>query len=365
MGQVEILTAALHVASFLFGAMLVAITLVSAVGTFVLPRGVVSPLTRAVFIAIRVVLDLWIRRLPTFAERDRVMAVYAPFGLLTLPVVWLALVLLGYTGMFWALGVQPWSAALVTSGSSLFTLGFASLSNLPTTLLAFTEATIGLILIALLISYIPTMYTAFSHRETAVTLLAVRAGSPPSAVELIERAHQVNGLDRLHELWVSWEQWFAELEETHTSLAALPYFRSSRPERSWVTAAGTVLDAASLRASTLDLPRDAQAELCIRAGFLALRQIADLFRIPHNPDPQYGDPISITRQEFDDAYERLARDGVPLKPDREQAWHDFAGWRVNYDAILIGLADRLMAPEALWSSDRLPAKRGLWYSRRR
>src|SRR5262249_46294648 len=229
----------------------VAITLASAVGTFVVPRGVISPVTRAVFIGIRFVLDLWINRLPTFAERDRVMAVYAPFGLLTLPVVWLALVLLGYTAMFWALGVQPWSTALTTSGSSLFTLGFATLGDLPTTLLAFTEATIGLILIALLISYLPTMYSAFSRPETAVTLLAVRAGSPPSAVELIWRYHAVNGLDGMHDLWVSWEQWFAELEETHTSLAALPYFRSSRPERSWVTAAGTVLDAAALRASTL------------------------------------------------------------------------------------------------------------------
>jgi hypothetical protein len=362
---VETITAVLHVASFLLGAVVVATTLVSAVSTFVLPRGVVSPLARVVFITIRVVLELWIRRLPTFAERDRVLAVYAPFGLLTLPVAWLALVLLGYTAMFWALGVQPWSTALTTSGSSLFTLGFATLGDLPTTLLAFTEATIGLILIALLISYLPTMYSAFSRRETAVTLLAVRAGSPPSAVEMIWRFHAVNGLDGMHDLWVSWEQWFAELEETHTSLAALPYFRSSRPERSWVTAAGTVLDAAALRASTLDLPRDAQAELCIRAGFLALRKIADLYRIQYDPDPQYGDPISVTRQEFDDAYERLAQEGVPLKPDREQAWQDFAGWRVNYDTVLLGLAAFIMAPDALWSSDRLPEKRSLLFLYRR
>jgi len=91
---VETLTAALHVASFVLGAMVVAITLASAVGTFVLPRGVIPPLTRAVFLTIRVALELWLQHLPTYAQRDRVLAVYAPFGLLSLPVVWLALVLL-------------------------------------------------------------------------------------------------------------------------------------------------------------------------------------------------------------------------------------------------------------------------------
>jgi hypothetical protein len=113
-----------------------------------------------------------------------------------------------------------------------------------------------------------------------------------------------------------------------------------------------VLDAASLINSTVDVPHDPQAGLCIQAGFQALRHIADFFSIPHNPDPMPGDPIHVTRAEYDTACEQLAREGIPLKADREQAWKDFAGWRVNYDTVLIALATLTMAPEAPWSSDR-------------
>jgi hypothetical protein len=256
--------------------------------------------------------------------------------------------------MFWAIGVDSWRTALLDSGSSLLTLGFAPLTSLTQTLLGFSEAAIGLILVALLIAYLPTMYSAFARRETAVAMLEVRAGSPPSAVELIERSHRIGRLDRLGELWATWELWFADIEESHTSLAALVFFRSPLPDRSWVTAAGVIMDAAALAASTLDLPRDTQADLCIRAGYVALRRIADFFRIPYDPRPRPGDPISVTREEFDAACDQLASRGIALKPDRDQAWRDFAGWRVNYDTVLLALARLTMAaPHALWSTDRV------------
>jgi hypothetical protein len=196
------------------------------------------------------------------------------------------------------------------------------------------------------------MYTAFSKREAAVQMLEVRAGAPPSAVTMIQRFHRIQGLERLSEQWQMWEVWFTEVEESHTSFSPLVFFRSPRPDQSWVTAAGAVLDAAALTASTLDLPRDAQAELCIRAGFLTLRGIARFFQIPFNPDPAPTDPISITREEFEAVYDELAGVGIPLKPNRAQAWRDFAGWRVNYDTVLITLAGMTRAPYAPWSSDR-------------
>jgi hypothetical protein len=162
-------------------------------------------------------------------------------------------------------------------------------------------------------------------------------------------------LKRLHllgSLWTSWEAWFVDIEESHTSLASLSFFRSPQPHRSWVTAAGAVLDGASLVLAAVDIEHDSQADLCIRAGYLSLRYIASFFRIAYNPEPSPGDPISITREEFEAAYDELAQAGVPLKADREQAWHDFAGWRVNYDTVLIALAELTMAPYARWSSDR-------------
>jgi hypothetical protein len=83
-----------------------------------------------------------------------------------------------------------------------------------------------------------------------------------------------------------------------------------------------------------------------------LRRIADFFGIPYDPEPKPDDPITITRDEFDDAYDRLSGQAVHLKPDRDRAWGDFAGWRVNYDTVLVALAGLTMAPFAPWSSDR-------------
>jgi len=118
------------------------------------------------------------------------------------------------------------------------------------------------------------------------------------------------------------------------------------------TAGGAVLDTASIVASTVAIPRDVQAEFCIRSGYLALRRIADFFGIPYEAAPQRGDPIAIARSEFDEVCDRLAAAGVPLKEDRDRSWLDFAGWRVNYDTVLLALAGLTMAPYAPWSSDR-------------
>jgi hypothetical protein len=347
----------LRILAFVGGVMIVAGTLFSAIETLVLPRSAPDPLTRLVFVAVRRVFGLRLRGAASYVERDRVLAFFAPVSLLVLLSTWLALVLIGYMCLFWALGVDSWYEAFRLSGSSLLTLGFATADGLSRTVLVFSEATLGLILVALLIAYLPTMYAAFSRRETAVTLLEVRASNPPAAVEMILRFHRIHGLDRLGEQWKAWEIWFADIEESHTSLPALVFFRSPRPDRSWVTAAGAVLDAASLTLSAVDIPNDANAALCIRAGYLALRSIADFFSIPYDPDPRPDDPISIRREEFDAAASRLAAEGVPLKADREQAWRDFVGWRVNYDSVLLDLAGLTVAPDAPWSGDRASAFR--------
>ncbi len=300
-------------------------------------------------------IDWRAQRLKNFAQRDDLLALYAPFGLLSLPPTWLALVTFGYTGMYWALGL-PVRTAFRLSGSSILTLGIEQSPSLLVTALMFSEATLGLILIALLISYLPTIYAAFSRREAAVTMLEVRAGTPPSAVEMIRRYQRFHGLDRLGELWTTWEIWFAEIEESHTSLPFLAFFRSPQPDHSWITAAGAVMDAAALIVAAVDVPFEPKAILCLRAGYLGLRRIADFFRITYNPDPHFpADSISVSRVEFDTALAQLADQGVPLKPDREKAWQDFAGWRVNYDTVLLALCGFLQAPFAPWSSDRAPA----------
>lgn len=346
----------LHILAFAVGVALVYGVLRSAIQTIILPRSVNDPISRKVFLAMRRVFDLRARFARGYVGRDRVLAFYAPVALLALVAVWMLGVLVGYAAIYWALGTSSWSLAFTQSGSSLLTLGFAAVHEGAPAMLTFTEAFIGLVLVALLISYLPTIYSAFSRREAAVTMLEIRAGIPPSALTMLERYQRIHGLDRLGLMWTEWERWFTELEETHTSLAVLNFFRSPQPERSWITAAGTVLDAAALVASTVDVPHDPQTDLCIRAGFIALRHIAEFFKIPYNPTPKPDDPISISRAEYDAACDRLAAANLPLTPDRERAWRDFAGWRVNYDDVLIALCRLMAAPDALWSSDRLKAR---------
>jgi hypothetical protein len=362
----SVVLVALRVLLVAGAAVLVVATVLSAVRTFVLPRAANTFLARLVFVTIRRGFDRVVRRLDTYERQDAVMALFAPVGLLALPVAWLSLVLIAYAAAYWA--IAP-SDGLVTaideSGSALFTLGFRAPEHFPARLLSFTEAALGLTLIALLITYLPSIYAAFSRREAAVQKLDVRAGTPPSSVTMIVRFHRIGWLDRLDELFTDWEDWFVELGETHTSLAALVFFRSPRPDQSWVTAAGCVLDTAAFASSTLDLGhRTPYADLCLRAGFLSLRNIGAYLRIPFDIDPEPGDVISITRDEFLVAYREMADAGVPVKADAEQCWADFAGWRVNYDRVLLGLAAVTMAPMSPWSSDRSPALRTTLLQRR-
>lgn len=334
------------------GLMVVVATVLSALRTVVLPRGTQVWLSRQLFVLVRKLFDLRLRMLSSYEARDRVMAFYGPLALASLPAVWLALVLAGFTAAYWGLGIGSWRAAFTTSGSAITTLGFAAPVDLPATALALSEAVIGLGLVALLISYLPSIYGSFQRRELAVGLLEVRAGDPPSALEMILRHHRIGWLERSDALFATWETWFADVEETHTSLPALVFFRSPLPGRSWITAAGAVLDTAALMSSTVALGSMPQAQLCLRSGYLALRRIADFFAIPHNPNPAPGDPITIERGEFDEVCRQLADAGVPLRADLDQAWREFAGWRVNYDRVLVTLAGFTMAPYAPWSSDR-------------
>jgi hypothetical protein len=344
-----------QILAFTAGISIVIFTLSSALSTFVLPRAARSQLNRIVFGLLRRVFSFILHFAKSYPRQDAIMAYYAPIGLMLLLPTWYLLILLGYAAMYWALNIGDLFAVFRLSGSSLISLGFDASETLFVTILVFSEAMIGLILVAMLIAYLPTMYSAFSRREQVVNMLEVRAGSPPSAVEMLLRFHRNHGLDKLSDYWKVWEAWFADIEESHTTLPALIFFRSPRPENSWITAAGAVLDAASITLSAIEIPYDVSAALSIRAGFLALRRIATYFDIPNPQNPHYPDqPICVDRKEFDDLLNQLAAAGLPLKPDREQAWRDFAGWRVNYDRALILLCGLVMAPQAPWSSDRAP-----------
>ncbi len=337
----------------LAGLAMVVTTVLSAVRTTVLPRGVPSRLSRFVFVLVRWAFRVRMGRAPTYDLRDRVYASYGPFALLLLLQSWLLLVYAGFALAQWAAEpVRGIGDAFKISGSSLFTLGFDVPQGMLPTALTFVEASVGLLLVALLISYLPAIYGAFSRREAMVAKLEVRAGNPPTGSELLVRAWRLERFDRLSATWAETETWFVDIEETHTSFPALVFFRSPQPEHSWITTAGAVLDSAAFLAAVVDVPRDVEAELCIRSGYLSLRRIADFFQIPYPPDPRQGDPISVSRDEWDTVVDDLVSAGLPIRADRDQAWRDWAGWRVNYDHPLIALGMLAQAPYSPWSTDR-------------
>jgi hypothetical protein len=341
---------ALQVVVFVLGLLVVLRALLSAVRTFVVPRGAYDRLSSLEFRTLGRIFRAVARPRFSYERRDAIMALFAPIALVILPIMLLTILLIGFAALFWAIEPAPIESVVRDSGSALLTLGFAPVQGWPALVLALVEAAIGLIMITLLIAYLPTMYTAFQRREAFVSKVAVRAGTPASGTELLIRFWSVGLLDSITDLWTEAETWFIEIEESHTTLAALPFYRSPRSNRSWITAAGAVMDGAALLRSTVDAPVEARSDLAISAGYETLDAIAAFFRIPTISRPaQADDPILVTRTEYDAAVAELAQAGLPLRADREQAWRDFAGWRVNYEDALLRLSGVIMAPEARWN----------------
>lgn len=355
-GIAQAVGAALLVAA---GLWLVGSVLLSALHTVVVPRGERPKLTALIFLSVRRSLDLPLRRASAH-RREQLLQRYAPVALVLLAGTWAVLVIIGFTPLHWALGELNWIEALQVSGSSLTTLGFVSADPTPSRLIEILEALIGLGLVGLLISFLPTIYNSYSQREILVAQLSSRAGQPPSAANFVIRQQSIRGLENLEETWAEWEDWFSFVEESHSSYPSLIYFRSGEG-RSWVTAAGALLDSAAMIEAAVDIPNQPSAALCLRSGFLCLREVAAQFLIQFNPSPQPDDPIRVSRSEFDECWNSLDAAGVPLVADQDQAWRDWSGWRVNYEDALLGLCALAEPPWALWSSDRVePVKRRIW-----
>ncbi len=347
----------LRVIAFFIGSVVVLATFLSAVKTVVVPRAETLRITRTVFLVTRKLFERVASEKRPFIERDRILAVYAPLTLVLLPLVWVSFTIVGFAGIQWAIAGGSIRDACLVSGSSMLTLGVLFRRTVPAATFSYVQASIGLILVALLISFLPTIYSSFSRREALVGMLESRAGLPPSPYEMLVRFNRIGALDSIDEdVFARWEEWFVELEESHTSFASLVFFRSPHAERSWITAAGCVLDTASIYLSVVDLPWSPQAALTIRSGFLSLTRIAEYFELPVDRDPKPTDPITVTRREFDLMLLELDAAGIPLKANREKAWADFQGWRVNYDTALVSLAHMVIAPDGRWSSDRPGAR---------
>ena len=339
-------------AGFALGLVIVVVTFSSVVGTIVLPKGVHSRISYTVWRAIERPFMAAAARMRRYEAKDRLLGLLGPVSLLALLGAWLLLFLLGYALVLLPLTGDGFTTALRLSGSSLFTLGLAASPRQGATLVTFVAAATGLVVVALQVGYLPTIYGAYNRRETVVNMLESRAGEPAWGVELLAREHLIGGLDSLGPFFTDWERWAADLTESHVSYPWLLSFRSPYPLRSWVVSHLAVLDAAALYLALVPDRAPSAARHCLRTGFLGLRALAGVYRVELPDDPRPDAPIVLTYEEFSDGLDRLEAVGFPMEQSREETWRHFRGWRVNYEAAAYLLADRLVAVPAPWSGER-------------
>lgn len=336
---------------FVLGIAVLVATAGSVGRTLIVPRGLVSRMSRAMEHAVREIFLFFANRTDSYEKKDRVLVLHGPISVLSLLVMWLFMFVLGYALVIWPLADLSFADAVRESGSSVFTLGFASHQG-GVTMVYFLAAATGLIVVALLIAYLPALYASFNRRETLVTMLQSRAGSPAWGPEILARHQLVGLMDDMPRFYAKWEEWAADVAESHTNYPVLVNFRSPHPLRSWIVALLAVMDSAALYNALAPNRAPTQARLCLRMGFLSLRDIAGALSIPYEADPFPDDPIELNYEEFVGGVRRLEQAGFPMERTAEEAWSHFRGWRVNYEAIAYALADRVVAPPGPWSGPR-------------
>lgn len=340
------------------GVLLVLLAWSSVTGTLIVSRSVRGYLTRCVDMVVGWSYDIVTAKIEDYKRRDRVLATQAAAILLSQLAIWLGISFLGFTLLFWPFDSRGLASAFLEAGSSLFTLGYTEPSGATPAVIVFAGAVTGLVFVALQIGYLPTLYSAFNRRETEVALLNARGGVPSWGPELLARTHYALGsgmstLDTMPELYTRWERWAADVAESHTTYLPLVRFRSPGPLSSWAISLLAVLDSAAMfLALSPEAAPEIPARLCLRGGFQCFNRVARAMGtdIPMEADPSTG--ISISYADFLAAIARLREVDFPIERDPEQAFADFAGWRVNYERAAYAITLAIDAPPAPWSGPR-------------
>jgi hypothetical protein len=345
--------------AFVAGVGLFLATTISEFNALVLPRAARAFFGTHVGFALRGTLRLIANRMKTYEQRDTVLAYGGPGWLLAMLILWLLLVWVSFALLMWVfLGPgATFGDALRLSGSSEFTLGFASPVGAAPLVLTLGAAAAGLGVVSLMIAFLPVVYNIYTRRETLVTLLDALGGSPAWGPEILARQELIDNTGALETLYQRWAEWAAEVSESHTTYRVLVYIRSPSPLRSWVIGLLAMLDAAALHLSLSPLTAPPSARWLMRTGIVSLRTVAGSVGIAFNPDPKPDDPIALTRDDFDEGVAWLADSGWRPERDLDDAWVNFRGWRVNYEATAYGLARLVDAPPAAWSGPRRVAGR--------
>jgi hypothetical protein len=344
------------------GAFIVASTIASVVGTLIVPRDTPARVSTVVGRPFLFVMRQLSRVFRTYETKDAFLAFQGPLFLLLLLATWLSLLITGFALLLWSFSPVDITNAFREAGSSMLTLGFATTRGAGATVVDLIAAATGLVVVALLIGYLPVLYGAYNRRETSVTMLESRAGAPAWGPEILWRHQRISTLDNLPAFYEHWETWCADIAESHSTYPVLLLFRSPHPLRSWLTSLLAVLDSAALYAALCPANAPSEARLCLRMGFTTLRTLAEAIYVPYDPDPRPDAPITLTYEEYRRGVQRLVDIGFPAERSVEEAWPHFRGWRVNYEAVALALADRVVATPGPWMHlesmpDVIPTKR--------
>lgn len=365
----------MHLFASLLGCVVLAGVLLDAFQTIILPRRPVGRLriTRVFFLVTWWPWTQCVRLWKSPKTREQTLSVYGPLSLLLLFVLWALLLTTGFAMVFFGLQMafhdptdpatllQHFRSCLYISGTTLFTLGLGDVQPLTQTarLLVVTEAGTGLGFIALVIGYVPVLYGAFSNREIAIALLDARAGSPPTAGELLVRHNFNGGHHALTTLLAEWERWSATMLETHVSYPILCYYRSQHDNQSWLSALTAILDACALLITTVEGPSTRQAQLTFA---IARHTLIDLGHVFHREQVEQqireAPPTRLNDEDFGRLCQMIGVAGFSLCTDigsRER----LAAIRKLYEPHACSLAGYLHLSLPLWVPP-VQAKRDGW-----
>jgi hypothetical protein len=284
--------------------------------------------------------------------RDAFLGFFAPGAAVLLLAVWLLVLIVGYGLILFALRgeLQPsptgLGETLYFAGTSVLTLGYGDFvaSGTLSRVTSLTAAASGLGVVALVITFLFSLFGSYQRREVLVVTLSARAKSPPSAATLLETYARLDMVDELPALFAEWERWTAEVLDSHVAYPLLGYFRSSHDNVSWISALGAVLDAAALVLTTIrGVPRG-QAEITKRVGAHLVEDITNNFHLS-------GEGSAVDREQFQQVFARLERAGYQLEPEQE-AWHRFERARGSYAGRLEALAEYWATPATLWDGPK-------------
>jgi hypothetical protein len=349
----------LHVVPLCAGIACIVIALADAFQTVILPRRATGRfrITRIFYIVTWWPWSRLASRIRHPGKRETAFSYYGPLSLLLLIVIWAGALLFGFALILFSLRLPfsdplhahtGFASDIYLSGTTIFTLGIGDITphSSAARLLLVLESGMGLGFLAMVISYFPVLYGAFSRREVTISLLDARAGSPPTAAELLRRHSFEGGTDALNLLLVEWERWSAELLESHISYPLLCYFRSQHSHQSWLAALTAVLDVCALMIAGVQEHAARQAQLTFAMARHAIVDLSQVF----SQVPITDGEDRLPPEQFEVLYQKLCESGIRVCRDGDSMAR-LKTMRALYEGYVLALSRYFCMPLPPWVAE--------------